>query len=283
MTDEFIAGWIDTLLDGRGAPPAMARVLEVLRTAPQEAAFATVKAMAAAAHVNIATVTRTAQFLGFTGWPAFIIEYRGHYLAGLRADSMLAPAGEVGASGPREVVLGDISTLQGMAEGLDEDAYSRAAARIRSARRTVVLATGTYLAPAEVLAHNGQLLGYDLELPHGPSSAQLNAVRKLGEGDVVIAFTVWKTAEIVLRLARFARERGAALVVFADRSTEAARLAEVVVTVPSESSRYLPSTIPAVAAVQAVLTVLADLDREHVEAHLREADELWRSMGIVEP
>lgn len=284
MTGEHLAGWIDALVAGRSVPPATARVIAVLRSAPQEAAFATVRTMAEAADVNIATVTRTAQFLGSSGWPEFVLEYRGRYLAGLRADTMLAPAGEPGSagrSGPRAAVRGDIRTLQGMAEGLDEEAYVRAAERIRAARRIVVLATGTYMGPAEVLAHNGQLLGYDVDFPRGPSSTQMNAVRRLGAEDAVIAFTVWKTAEIVFRLARFAAERGVPLIVVADRSTPAARLAEVVVTVPSESSRYLPSTLPAVAAVQAVLNALADLDRRHAEAQLREADGLWPEMGIT--
>lgn len=281
MTDE-LSRWIDGLVAGRRVPQATARIVEALRTNPQVAAFSTVQAMSELAEVNIATVTRAAQFLGFRGWPDFILDYRGHYLAQLGADAVLAPDPPSGtAGGARFSVQQDARALQSLAETLNEDQVAAAASRLASSRRSVVLATGTYLAPASVLAHNGQLLGYDLELPYGSASTQMNAVRKLGPQDTLVIFNIWKTAAIVPRLARFAHARGVPIVAFADRTTPAVGLADVVLTVPSEGARYLPSSIPAISAVQAVLNALADLDRDRAERSLREADELWGELGIV--
>ena len=281
MTDD-LSRWIDGLVAERRVPQATCRIIEVLRRNPQVAAFSTVQAMSELAEVNIATVTRAAQFLGFRGWPDFILDYRGHYLAQLGADTVLAPAPAVGAeSGPRFSVQQDVRALQSLAESLDEERVAAAAERLAASRRTVVLATGTYLAPANVLAHNAQLLGYDFELPYGSASTQMNAVRKLGPEDTLIIFNIWKTAAIVPRLAKFAHARRVPIVAFADRTTPAVGLADVVLTVPSEGARYLPSSIPAVSAVQAVLNALADLDRDRTERSLREADELWGELGIV--
>ena len=281
MADE-LSGWLNELIAGRAVPPATARVVEVLRANPEDAAFATVRSIAETAQVNIATVTRTGQFLGYSGWPAFVLDYRGHYLATLRAGSVLAPNAVSGAPpGPRGRVHRDARALEAMAETLDESSVQRSAERLRGSRRILVLATGMYTGPALQLMHNCQLLGYDAELPLVSASTQLNAVDRLGPEDTLVVFTIWKTADIVFRLTRYAHARGVPIMAFTDRSTPVSALVDFTLTVPSEGTSYLPSAVPVVSAVQVLLSTLADIDPERSRRRFAEVDQLWTEMGIV--
>ncbi|GAA3286644.1 MurR/RpiR family transcriptional regulator [Nesterenkonia halobia] len=279
---ETVISWIDRLVTGRSPSPATERVVAELRAAPDQCAFRTAQQVADVVGVNVATVTRTAQFLGFSGWPAFVLDYRGQYLATLTADRMLSSSGRqddaVRGAGS---VLRDMRALGALAEVLDERSIDRGAELIRTARRGVVLATGSFAGPATQLSHGAQLLGCDLMLHVGAASSQMTAVRSLGPGDVVVSFNIWKTAEVVNQLALLAADRGAALIVVGDRTTPVTQRADVSITVPSESAGSLPSTVPAVSVVQALLAGVADSDRATAEASLREVEALWRSMGIV--
>ncbi|WP_218221009.1 MurR/RpiR family transcriptional regulator [Nesterenkonia sp. Act20] len=274
-----VSTWVDKLVDGRSPSPALARVVAVLRADPELCAFATTQQLATVARVNIGTVTRTAQFLGFSGWPDLILDYRGRYLATLTADRILS-ASSSGVQGLASI-MEDVRALELLSETLDESLINAGAELIGRSRRAVVLATGIYAGPAAQLVHGAQLLGYDLSLQTGAVSAQMTAVRQLRAEDLVITFNIWKTTEAVNQLALLAAERGVPLLAIVDRSTTVAQRAEVAITVPSESSRYLPSTIPATSVIQALLMGVAERDRAGAEANLREADEMWNRVGVV--
>ncbi|GAA1155534.1 MurR/RpiR family transcriptional regulator [Nesterenkonia sandarakina] len=274
-----VSTWVDKLVGGRSPSPALGRVVAVLRADPELAAFATTAQLAAVAQVNIGTVTRAAQFLGFSGWPDLVLDYRGRYLATLTADRILSGS----TSGVKGLasIMEDVRALESLGSTLDDTVIEAGAELIGGARRGVVLATGIFAGVAAQLAHGAQLLGCDLSLQTGAVSAQMTAVRQLGPADLVITFNIWKTTEAVNQLALLAAERGVPLLAIVDRSTPVAQRADLAITVPSDSSRYLPSSVPATSVIQALLMGVAERDRARAEASLREADEMWSRVGVV--
>lgn len=274
-----VSTWVDKLVNGRSPSPALSRVVAVLRADPELAAFATTAQLADVARVNIGTVTRTAQFLGFSGWPDFVLDYRGRYLATLTADRILSGSSS-GVKGLASI-MEDVRALESLVGTLDDTVIEEGAELIGRARRGVVLATGIFAGVAAQLAHGAQLLGCDLSLQTGAVSAQMTAVRQLGPEDLVITFNIWKTTEAVNQLALLAAERGVPLLAIVDRSTPVAQRADLAITVPSDSSRYLPSSVPATSVIQALLMGVAERDRARAEASLREADAMWNRVGVV--
>jgi transposase len=81
----------------RGAlGPQAERVAHVLVRAPQFASYASAREVAERAGVNVSTVVRTAQQLGFDGWPQLREELRARYLASVSSGELSAsPAGVV--------------------------------------------------------------------------------------------------------------------------------------------------------------------------------------------
>lgn len=274
-----VSTWVDKLVNGRSPSPALSRVVAVLRADPELVAFATTAQLAEVARVNIGTVTRAAQFLGFSGWPDLVLDYRGRYLATLTADRILSGS----TSGVKGLasIMEDVRALESLSATLDDAVIEAGAELIGRARRGVVLATGIFAGVATQLAHGAQLLGCDLSLQTGAVSAQMTAVRQLGPEDLVITFNIWKTTEAVNQLALLATERGVPMLAIVDRSTPVAQRADLAITVPSDSSRYLPSSVPATSVIQALLMGVAERDRARAEASLREADAMWNRVGVV--
>ncbi|GAA1385113.1 hypothetical protein GCM10009613_16960 [Pseudonocardia kongjuensis] len=200
------------------------------------------------------------------------------------------PAGGTGGGPPGDdpadvlhrVVGHDVHLLRTMLAGVDPAAVHRAAEVIRTARRTVVFATGTYAAPGIQLAHVAQMIGHDVTVQNGAATAMLNSARLLGAGDCFLTFSLWRTSVAVRRTAEVARRAGATVVAVVDRRSAVAELADVVITVPSEGRGFVPSIVCAVSVTQTILRLLADADPAATRARLAEMDELWDAMGVVE-
>ncbi|MEQ3554695.1 MurR/RpiR family transcriptional regulator [Pseudonocardia nematodicida] len=304
--------WLDGLVGDRVPGRGVRAVLDAAVTDPELCAYASTHAVARAAGVNPATVVRAAQAVGFGGWPEFATELRSRYLSSLAVDRIYdlyaddryaddpdgpgrvdpGPAGadEPARSAPpgtgddvvRRVVGHDLHLLHTMLASTDPAAVHRAAEAVRTARRTVVFATGTYAAPGIQLAHVAQMLGHDVTVQNGAATAMLNSARLLGEGDCLFTFSLWRTSVTVRQAAEVARRAGATVVAVVDRRSAVAELADVVVTVPSEGRGFVPSIVCAVSVTQTILRLLADADPVTTRARLAELDGLWGSLGIVE-
>ncbi|MFC8093389.1 MurR/RpiR family transcriptional regulator [Streptomyces sp. NPDC057301] len=77
----LVGNWLSALNGSRDLGPQAARVLRFLGREPQLAAYASAREIAERAGVNTSTVVRTAQQLGFEGWPALRHHLRSHYIA----------------------------------------------------------------------------------------------------------------------------------------------------------------------------------------------------------
>lgn len=280
MTDGTIS-WIEKLVGDRTPSPAIARVLGVISSEPETAAFATAQQVATMAGVNVASATRCAQYLGYRGWPDFVTDLRGHYLATLTADRVMGQSEAAFDHTVSSSIAEDIRMLELLLESLDEDEMLAAARMIASARSTAILATGYCSGPGGVLAHGAQLFGFNVDQYAGSATAQINAVRRLREEDVLVVFNVWKTTDVINQLALEAASRGVPLLVIADRSTAVTEVAQHSILVSSGSPRYLPSMTGVFSVVQAVLKLIAAEQREIVEKNLRRVDQLWHGLGVV--
>ncbi|BBG03439.1 MULTISPECIES: MurR/RpiR family transcriptional regulator [Pseudonocardia] len=289
--------WLDGLTGERTLGRGVRAVLDAAVADPELCAYASTHTVARAAGVNPATVVRAAQAVGFGGWPEFATELRSRYLSSLAVDRIYdlyaepaRPDGPAGggaaADDPGDVlyrVVGhDVHLLRTMLAGTDPAAVHRAAEVVRTARRTVVFATGTYAAPGIQLAHVAQMIGHDVTVQNGAATAMLNSARLLGAGDCFLTFSLWRTSVVVRRAAEVARRAGATVVAVVDRRSAVAELADVVITVPSEGRGFVPSIICAVSVTQAILRLLADAEPAATRARLAELDELWDSLGVVE-
>lgn len=272
--------WLRDRVPGRGLGPQSAAVLEVLLSQPRRATFGSTAELAQLAGVNTATVTRTAQALGFAGWPALQQELRARYLSSLSAPQVAAEHHGIGSPGSASLRR-DLDGLALLVRRLDDAALATVAGAIAGARRTFVLGEGSYAAVAVALAHNAALAGYDVTALTA-SSALANAMATVGPDDVLIAISFWRLYENAVVAANEARARGARVFALTDAASPALSDAvEETVLVPAEGVAFFPSLTAGMAVAQAIVAELAAIAPERTGAAIEAAESTWTKFGLL--
>lgn len=273
--------WARDRLEGRSLGPGAARVIETLDLQPQMASYASTAEVAERAGVNIATVVRAAQALGFSGWSELRQEVRSKYLASLSAVQVLGEHASPGASRTRDAVRQDLANLESLAGSIASEQIAAIASRIAGSRRTVVVGTGSFIAPGLQLSHVAQTMGLDVRFGRGGGTTLFNEVGLLGEEDTLVVFSFWWNAKEILQAARVASTAGAGVVLISDRrSSPFTELADETVVVASEGASTFPSLTAAMTVVHCVLAEIADQNEDDVRASLARAEAIWRANDL---
>lgn len=279
---QALPGWLASRLGSRRPAAGARRVLSVIATRPRQMSYASTSSAADAAEVNVATVVRTAQQLGFSGWPALRAEIRSRYLSGLSASEVLSEHSEYTGQGPAWSTLRrDLENMQDLARLLDEAQVQRVARTIHAARVTLVLGSGSFAAPGLQLAHLAQTIGHDVRLQQVGGTALFNAVSLLRPQDCLVVFQLWRTPHEILHAIELAAAAGVSVVLVSDQLPENVRdLADELVTMPSEGASMFPSLVAATTIVQAIVAALVACDPAAAAARSDDVERVWSRYGL---
>jgi DNA-binding MurR/RpiR family transcriptional regulator len=277
--------WLHGRVPEKGLKPKAAAVLDILVAQPRRASYASAADLAGLAGANTATVTRTAQALGFAGWPALQQELRARYLAALSAPEVAAEHTGIGETEAPSAaaVHRDVENLALLARRMDTGAVHALAEAIASARRTVVVAIGSYSAVGVALAHNAQLAGYDVRHATGyGGGGPANDVADITDQDVLVAISFWRLNQAGVVAAEQASAAGARVFAVTDAASPVlARAAERVLLVPAEGVAFFPSLTAGLALAQAVVTELAAIDPARTQTAIERAEAQWARFGLL--
>lgn len=279
-----LSDWVRDRLGGRTPGHGVLKVLRAMSSHLREMSYASTAEAATLAGVNVATVVRAAQLLGYAGWPALRAEARSRYLRSLSASEVLDEHAATSRSPTWAAVRRDVRNLQELAEVLDTAQLARVARHVHEARTTLVLGSGSFAAPGLQLAHVAATVGHDVRLHREGGTALLNAAALLRPGDCLVLFRLWRSPREVMDAARVARGNGATVVVVSDQATQdAVEVADELVLVPSEGASLFPSVTAAVTVAHAVLANLVAMDEDRARAASDRAEGLWATYGLVPP
>ncbi|GAA0465587.1 MurR/RpiR family transcriptional regulator [Streptomyces olivaceiscleroticus] len=255
------------------------RVVHVLVRAPQFATYSSAREVAERAGVNVSTVVRTAQQLGFDGWTDLRQELRTCYLDSVAAGD-LGPAPAPATDAAARVLRQDAANVTALATEDNLQAIRATAQAIRTARRTVIVGSGSGAGPAHILGHLGTIMGYDIQLALGTATAQTVQIARLQEGDCLLAFNVWRLTRALRGLTRLGRERGATVCVLTDlRSSPLAEDADHLIVTPIEGIRGTVSLTAMVAVTQAILGELTDAGTSRASGQIQQA---WNDLDLMD-
>ena len=257
-------------------------VLQAAISDPEFASYASAMDLAGLAGVNVATVTRAAQAVGFGGWPDLRQEIRARYLGLLTASEVATVHGSRATGHPFDDALSrHIESLTLIRKTLDRRAVHVFARAMAGAERRLVVASGSFVAVAKVLAHNASLAGYRCDLLDDPA-AVANAIADLRPSDVLVAITFWRLFNATIVAARQARARGATICVLSDRAkSPMADLADHLLVVPAEGTSFFPSTVPALAVVDGLCAELGTLDAARTTRSIAAAETQWQAFDLL--
>lgn len=258
--------------------PQAERVAHVLVRVPQFASYAAAREVAERAGVNVSTVVRTAQQLGFDGWPQLREELRARYLAAVSSPD--ASPGPATTDPAAQMLRQDANNVSALATPENLAAIRATAQAIRAARRTVIISSGAGAGAAQILGYFGTIAGHDIRLALGASTTQAVEVARLEPGDCLITINIWLLTRTLRALTRLARERGATVSVLTDlHSSPLADDANHLIVTPLEAIYPGPSLTGVVAAVQAIISEGADDDAVRASGRIQQ---MWQELDLMD-
>ena len=140
--------WLRSLEDKHGLSPAAHSVVQAVINDPRFASFASASELANAANVNVATITRAAQSLNFSGWPDFRQEIRARFMSKLSASDLnVVHQQETGNERPFDTAINrQIEQLVALRRRTDRQALRDVAKAIAAGRRRVIIGSGSFAA-----------------------------------------------------------------------------------------------------------------------------------------
>jgi DNA-binding MurR/RpiR family transcriptional regulator len=274
--------WVRDRTDGAVLGPKSERVVHLLATQAEFTSFASASAVAGRAGVDAATVVRTARALGFSGWPDLRLELRNRYLSSLRANEVLNEHEDAASDPILHALRSDVDNVTLAIRTIDVAQVRAIAAAIAGARRTVVVASGSFLGPAHHLVHSAGFMGLDVEFGIRGGTTLVNTLTRLGPGDCLVAINFWRLPREIRDATEIAGAAGATTCVLTDlRRSALTELADHVVTVPCEGTSHFPSLTASMAVVHAILAEITRTLGDQARDAMRKTEDLWQRMNLM--
>lgn len=254
-----ISAWLAELKPGTNLSASQNRVVEVLSTNPYNASFQNLSQIAERTDVNKATVVRTAQSLGFTGWTALQQELRAHYLSSLSLEETLGEHRATSRSAVHQALSQDVRNLSSAVEIINPETVDTVIDLLAKSTRVLAIGMGSAAAPVLLFSHLGSNMGHPIHAEDRGGVHFAAALNQLGPGDVLFTVNLWRPMEAMLDAIKSARRAGITTVALTDLSTGLiAENSDHVLAFSSEGVSFFQSVT---AATSIIYGLLAGMER----------------------
>lgn len=239
-------------------PPKQQAVAQLLVSDPAGLLFASAADVATRAGVDAATVVRTCQSLGFTGWRELHQQLRQAMAQRPTFAERVAALAEIDGDLTGRIFEVACQNVTETGRNLDRDALAAAANAIAHAQMVVVAAGGVSEGPGQFLASSLQIVGLRAVLTTGPGDAG-PALAPLAPGDVVIAISMWRYLRATVQTVQHAaRSAGATTIAITDSPVSpAARICDHVLVARVDSAGPRMGLTGVVALLEALVAQVA--------------------------
>ncbi|MET3902935.1 MurR/RpiR family transcriptional regulator [Paenarthrobacter sp. 4246] len=272
--------WLGDALPDVTLSKSQARVVEVIARNPQLSSYADIAEIAQRSDVNNSTVVRTAQRLGYRGWPDLQRELRSRYLVMISTEDTLLEHGEH-RSPLHDALNHDIENLRLTLDSNTAEDVEAAISALASAKSITAIGIGSFAGPASVMAHLGSTMGYPITLENRGGVHLASAANNLGPGDVLVVVNMWRSVQQVIVTAEAAKQSGATVVAISDmRRGRLAAAADHLLIVASEGISFFQSVTAANSMVYGLLAGMEAAHPERSRVAIRRTQQLWKDLDI---
>ena len=277
-----VEDWLRKLADHKPPTRAIHGVLQAIINNPEVASYASASDIAESANVNVATVTRSAQAFGFSGWPEWRQEVRARYLGLLSAPELADVHAANAKEGPFDANIGKhLDHLTAIRRGMDRTVVTDFVKAIAAAKRRLIVASGSFNAVGRTLAHHAGIAGYRCEV-FDDSIVLTQALADLTDRDILIPITFWRLFNSAISAAREAKRRNTPVYLISDQTVSPiAELADRILIVPSEGASFFPSIVPSLSVVECICAELAKLDPVKSNQSIAAQEKQWQDFNLL--
>jgi DNA-binding MurR/RpiR family transcriptional regulator len=241
--------------------PSQQKVAEYLSQNIDEALILNANQLAKEAGVSEATFTRFITRLGFSGFSEFKREIGNFILQGHSTTERLTESAEtfeISDSVLLEILRGDIENIQKISDGISDELFEKAVAKLSSAKSIYILGLRSSYALAFYLAFNLRFFLKSVNLIKPGIGDIPEQVLYAGKGDVLIAISFRRyTREIVDIAAKVKRKKAFLIAVTNSHLSPIAQLADMSLIVKTEIPTYVDSFTAPMSLLNALITAVA--------------------------
>ena len=242
----------------------------------EECLFMTVNQLSEASGVDPATVVRTAQSLGYVGYPEFQEELRQEFLNRTTPLRIMESHSEAG-SNVWEIIDQDIENLHMLRKNLDKDRLEQLVERLFRSRKIVVVG----LDLASTLSF---YLGYLLTILRLPAVAVTagggrlrNQLMSLDEDGLLIAISFRRCLRETVNAVKTARERGAFTVCITDSfASPLTRFSDMCFLTPINSASWANSYAASFSLLNTLIVACGRHDERRSLAILKDIEKEYQ-------
>jgi DNA-binding MurR/RpiR family transcriptional regulator len=266
-------------------PPKQRQVADVILSKPTASSYSTVADLAAAARVTKATVVRLCQSIGFHGYAELRSTLRGNksFTHLWPSDLLQQSESAVGSNPAFASLRQDSSNLQDLLTTEFQESLTRVVAAMAKARRVLVISAGSHAGTGLMLTHNLNFIGRPAVLENRSGTYLGQALSVLTPEDLVVSLVLWHVPPEIPKALEWSREKSIPTIAITDSPVSpTALIADLHLLIPTESASFFRSQTAAMAAVNALLTELASVDRERTITAIARAQETWDKLMIYD-
>jgi DNA-binding MurR/RpiR family transcriptional regulator len=229
--------------------------------------------------VDVGTIVRTIQALGYKRYADFTSDLRAHFIVRLNPYTVMKAAAHRGKrSVPdhiRDCVELGANNLSALRSGLDPKQISQLAKMIGQARRIAIVGVDLAAALSYYFYYLLMTYGFDAEALGG-SATQLNQrVSLLDSNDLLIAISFGRCLRMTVEAAIHARKRKVATFGLTDSNrSPIASVCDSCLIMPTASAELSVSYVAPISAIEAVMTACAFLNPKRSLAVLKRKEAL---------
>jgi DNA-binding MurR/RpiR family transcriptional regulator len=261
-------------------PPSFRKLADFMLTSHQRVAFMSASRLARYLGLDVATVTRFSQYLGYEGYVELIHEIQDQVLEEMRAtQATVAERIEAARGTPAEMRWRDYASLEMTTLGQNPDLMEAAVAEIKRARRIYVCAEGVGAGLAQLMvAYLSMCKPAVVLLDKGPFDASLE-LKELAADDVVVGIGFTNYAYQATRVVEYARHVGAKTIgIVAQGKCPIGATAEIVFISAEVEGNWLPSPTGVAAITFALVSGLYRQDMDRFEQELAHFQAAYRGL-----
>jgi DNA-binding MurR/RpiR family transcriptional regulator len=234
--------------------PSFQKIADFILTDHQRASFMSASRLAKHLGVDVATVTRFAQQIGYDGYTQLIREIQEKVLEEMRAARAPLTERLEAAEGPfTHTLWRDWANLEKTIQNIPQEQVDQALAALRSARRIYLVSEGMGAGLASAMAHYLRMVKSEvIALTQGPFELAV-ALKDLGPEDVVLGIGFTRYAYATAQALNVGRGLGAKTIgILSQADCPIGEEAEILLFCSATEEGYLPSST----AVSAILFAL---------------------------
>lgn len=260
--------------------PGFKKLADFILTSHQRVAFMSASRLARHLDLDVATVTRFAQTLGYDGFTELSREIQEQVLDEMRKERIPITERLSAAQGsPLHTMWRDWVNIEQTIQEIHPERINSAVDALRAADHVYVVAEGAGIGLAQIMASYLSLVRCDaVVLTKGPFDIALD-LKNLTSGDVVIGIGFTNYAYSATNALQYGRRAGAKTIgIVGQASCPIAEWAEILFICSEVEDSYLPSPTGAAAIIFALIYALIEDDPEKYRQELTRFQNTYDSL-----